>query len=137
MHHTELAFAAYIGWILLLLIAIGMMRTVLVLRGKRYANSFKPSGEDVSAFSNRLCRAHANCYEGFPIFGGLMILALATNNQSVTDGLAYWMLGARICQSVTHLFSTRNLAVFVRFTFMLVQIVIAIIWIVGFFYAFH
>lgn len=85
--------------------------------GCKKANSFNPDGSDVSNFSNRLCRAHANCYEGFPIFGGLLLLAIASDTMAITNGLAYILIGARLGQSFIHLASTSVVAVFVRFGF--------------------
>lgn len=131
MNATAVALLGTLLWFLLLLMSIGIMRSALVFRGKKRANSFKPSGEDVSPFSHRLCRAHANCYEYFPVYGGLMLLALATDNTQVTDPLAYAFLAARLGQSITHLLSTRNLAVNFRFFFFLFQIAIALVWLFG------
>jgi len=126
------AFLAYVVWMLVLLGVLAYLRTSLTLTGKRQPNSFDPSGIDVSPFSNRLCRAHANCYESFPILGGLLLLAIATNNTAITDGLAYYLIGARILQSSTQLASASNAAVQIRFAFFVVQIGIAIWWIVQF-----
>ena len=132
MHASAIALLGFIAWTLLLLLCIGGMRSGLVLGGKRRANDFKPTGEDVSAFSQRLCRAHANCYEAFPIVGGLLLYALATANTAVTDPLAYVVLAARLGQSLVHLASTSVPAVLVRFARFGVQIVIAGIWSVQF-----
>jgi len=101
----------------------------LTLTGKRAPNSFAPDGADVSPLVNRLCRAHANSYEGFPIFGGLMLLAIALDATTITDGLAMVLIGARVLQALTHLTCTSNLAVQVCFTFFLVQVVIAAWWV--------
>ena len=117
---------------LLLLMTMGTLRVGLTLIGKRAPNSFAPDGADVSPFANRLSRAHANTYEGFPIFGGLLLLAIALGVTSITDGLAMVLLGARVLQSLTHLASTSNLAVQARFAFFLVQVVIAIWWVIKF-----
>ena len=70
MAPTITALLVYILWMLLLLGMLAGLRTTLSLSGQKKANSFNPDGSDVSEFSNRLCRAHANCYESFPIFGG-------------------------------------------------------------------
>ena len=126
------AFLGYIIWILVLLSMLAFVRVGLTLTGKRAPNSFAPDGADVSPFVNRLCRAHANCYESFPFFGGLLLLAIATGTTSVTDGLAYYFIGARVLQSVTQLTSASNLAVQVRFAFFIAQFVIAIVWIFHF-----
>ncbi len=135
MGPTSFAFLAYVSLTLLLIGMLGALRVSLSLRGKKAPNSFDPSGKDVSEFSARLCRTHANCYESFPYFGGLLLLALATGTTAVTDGLAYYFIGARVMQAVVHLASTSNIAVQVRFAFFLVQVVIAVLWILAFFQA--
>ena len=122
---------ALLVYILLMLILLGVLaglRTGMTLTGAKKANSFSPDGADVSDFSNRLCRAHANCYEGFPIFGGLLLLAIASDTMAITDGLAYILIAARLGQSFIHLVSTSVVAVFIRFGFFLVQVVIALYW---------
>jgi uncharacterized MAPEG superfamily protein len=82
----------------------------------------------VGAFGARLTRAHANCYESLPIFASLILVALVTGNAGVTDPLALWALAARVGQSTTHLLSTSNPAVQVRFAFFVVQFVIQALW---------
>jgi uncharacterized MAPEG superfamily protein len=133
MNPTVTALIGYITVMLALLGTLGMLRVGLTLTGKRAPNSFAPDGADVSPFANRLCRTHANSYEGFPIFGGLMLLAIAIDATAITDSLAMYMIGARILQALTHLASTSNLAVQIRFAFFLVQVVIAIWWVIQFF----
>jgi len=132
MNPTVAALLGYISIVILLLATLGAIRVGLTLGGKRAPNSFAPDGADVSPFSNRLCRTHANAYEGFPIFGGLMLLAIATDTTAVTDGLALYLVGARALQAVSHLVSTSNIAVQVRFAFFLVQVVIAAWWVLQF-----
>jgi hypothetical protein len=132
MNASVAALLAYVAWMLLLLGLLAFVRVRLTLTGERQPNSFDPSGADVSPFVNRLCRAHANCYESFPIVGGLLLLAIATDNTAITDELAYYFIGARFMQSVVQLASSNNAAVQVRFAFFLAQILIAISWIVQF-----
>jgi len=132
MSPSTSALLAYIIWMLALLFTLASVRVGLVMTGKKAPNAFSPDGTDVSPFVNRLCRAHANCYESFPIFGGLLLLAIATGNTGITDGFAYYFIGARVLQSVTQLISKSNLAVNVRFAFFIVQIVIGIVWILEF-----
>ena len=132
MNPSIAAFVGYVTWMLVLLGLLASVRVSLSVTGKKAPNSFDPSGADVSPFSNRLCRAHANCYESFPIFGGLLLLAIATDTTAVTDGLAYFLIGARVLQSVTHLASTSNFAVQVRFAFFVAQFLIGIYWVLQF-----
>ena len=133
MNHTEVALLGYISLMLVLIFTLASYRSALTLSGKRSANSFSPTGDDVSELSKRLCRAHANCYEAFPMVGGILLFALATNNTAITDPLAMILIGARVLQSFTHLASTSVLAVYLRFAFFVVQLAIVIYWMLLFF----
>lgn len=128
MTATALALLGYIGWTLLLLLVMEIQRGALVLAGKRRSDSFRPDGSDASPFAQRLLRAHANCLEGFPIFGGLMLVALVLPLTALTDPLAPWLLAARVAQSSVHLLSVSVMAINMRFTFFAVQMGIAAWW---------
>jgi uncharacterized MAPEG superfamily protein len=126
--NTTLAIFGLIAWTLLLLISIAMMRTGATLTAGRDANSFTPDGDDLSPFSGRLCRAHANCYEFLPFALAAMLYAVATDQTAVTNGLALIVLAARLGQSIVHILSKSNLAVMLRFAFLLPQIGIVLYW---------
>ncbi len=113
---------------LMLLIAIGAHRSMITLTSPKPVNSFAPTGEDVSAFAVRLARVHANCYEFLPFAFAALLYAIATDNTNLTDGLAFYFLGARLGQSSVHLLSTSNAAVMLRFGLFVVQIVILAYW---------
>ncbi len=130
MSPSALALVGYVAWTILLAATIVSYRTVLVLKKERAANDFLPSGEDVSPFSNRLCRAHANCYENLPAFAALILLAMATDNADITDSLARWVLVARVAQSTVHLISVSEMAVSLRAVLLLVQLGIEAYWVV-------
>ena len=130
MSPSALALLAYAAWVLLLAIAILTFRTAYVLTKKRAANAFTPFGSDVSAFSGRLCRAHANCYENLPIFAAIILVALVTDNAGVTDSLARWVVLARVAQSTVHLISTSQMAVTLRATIFSVQLGIEAYWVI-------
>lgn len=125
---SAVAFTAFIAWTLLLLILMEVIRSQLVLRGKVPANGFTPDNANLSPFMRRLARAHANCLESLPIFGGLLLIAIATGSTSITDSLAYLLLGARVFQSLVHLASVSALAVTIRFTAFAVQMAIGLYW---------
>lgn len=131
MTPTAIALLALVAWFLFLLLLLGLVRTSLVLSGKRASNSFAPSGDDMDAFGKRLTRAHANCYENLPAAAAILLYAITTNQAALTDGLAFAFLGARIAQSVAHLISTSRLFVFIRFAFFIAQVVILIIWLLN------
>jgi uncharacterized MAPEG superfamily protein len=105
-----------------------VLRTRLVATKAVASNEFKPDNSNLSPFMQRLARAHANCVEGLPIFGGLLVVALLTNRAGITDPLAPWLLAARLIQSTTHLASLSVLAVNIRFLAFAVQIGIAAYW---------
>lgn len=132
MNLTAFALIGYITWTLLIVIVLVSHRATLTLTGKRAANSFKTDGTDVSEFSARLCRAHANCYESFPFVGGLLLLALATNQTGITNSLAVVVLLCRIAQSTTHAVSTSVWGVQIRFGFFMAQVAICLYWVIGF-----
>ena len=132
MGDTALALTGLVAWYLLLLGLIWGQRALLTVTAGRPANSYGTDGADVSAFSQRLCRAHANLLEGFPYLAVPLLLALATGNAQITDGLACVLLGARVLQSTVHLFSVSVIAVQLRFAFFLVQWGIAVYWVYGF-----
>jgi uncharacterized MAPEG superfamily protein len=91
-------------------------------------NGFTPDNASLSPFTKRLARAHANCVEGLPIFGGLLAIAIMTSRTSVTDALAPWFLGARLLQSIIHLVSTSSIAASLRFAAFAVRMAIAVYW---------
>lgn len=132
MSPSALALVGYVAWTILLALTIVFYRTTLVLKKERAANDFLPSGEDVSPFSNRLCRAQANCYENLPAFAALILLALATGHTDITDPLARWVLVARVAQSTVHLLSTSEMAVSLRALLLLVQLGVEAYWVVQF-----
>jgi uncharacterized MAPEG superfamily protein len=128
MATTLLALLGFLGWTLFLLVVMEVVRSKLVLSGQIPANGFNPENSNLSPFMQRLARAHANCIEGLPLFGGFMLLAVVAGKSDVTDSLAYVLLGVRIAQSTIHLVSTSSFAVTARFTAFAVQMCIAVYW---------
>jgi uncharacterized MAPEG superfamily protein len=128
MSPTLLALLGFLSWTLLLLVLMETIRSKLVLTGEVPANGFNPENSNLSPFMQRLARAHANCLEGLPIFGGLMLLAVVAGKSSVTDSLAYVLLAARIVQSTIHLTSTSSAAVTARFAAFAIQLTVAVYW---------
>ncbi|PCJ16063.1 MAG: MAPEG family protein [Gammaproteobacteria bacterium] len=122
MSNTAIALLGFTSWTLLLASTIAMMRGFLSMKGDHALNSYSPDGADVSAFSNRLCRAHANCLENLPLFAVIGLYALITQQTSALDSLALVLLAARIGQSTIHLISTSVVAVMLRASFFSVQL---------------
>jgi uncharacterized MAPEG superfamily protein len=123
-----MALAGFAGWFVLLTLILGTYRSALVLGGKKAANAFRADGSDVPGFGQRLTRARDNVYENLPAFAGLVLAASMSGRLDVTNPLAETVLLARIGQSLTHIFSVSVTAVFVRFTFYLVQLGIWAWW---------
>lgn len=128
---TVIALTGFIAWALFLLILMEVLRSRLVIAKQLASNEFRPDNANLSPFMQRLARAHANCVENLPIFGGLLLVALVTGQTGVTDALAYVFLVARIAQSSAHLASLSVLAVNIRFLFFAIQLVIGAYWAVG------
>jgi len=132
LSQTQTALLGYMGLFLLILLILAGLRTMLTLKGVKKANDFSPTGEDAGDFSRRLVRAHANMYEFFPVYGGVLLYAMATEQTDVTNGLAMIFLGARVVQALIHILSTSVIAVQARFFFFLVQFFIAAYWLLNF-----
>ena len=125
---SSIALTLLIAWSLLLLIMMEVLRVRLVVTGAIAGPQFRPDNANLSPFMQRLARAHGNCIEGLPIFGGLLVVALLTNRAEITNGLAMWLLMARVVQSLAHLSSLSVLAVNTRFAAFSVQMAIAAYW---------
>lgn len=132
---SAITLLAFIAWTLALLILMESIRSYLVISKKVPANGFDPNNSTLSPFMQRLARAHANCLEGLPIFGGLLAVAMMTGQTAVTDPLAYALLAARMLQTGLHLYALSPSAVTLRFTAFFVQMMIAVYWVYGLFCA--
>jgi uncharacterized MAPEG superfamily protein len=128
MRPTLTALTGFVAWSLFLLVMMEIIRSKLVITKAIPANGFVPDNANLSPFMQRLARAHANCVEGLPIFGGLMIVATLSGKSAITDSLAYMFLGARIVQSLVHLSSVSSAAVIVRFSAFSIQMAIGLYW---------
>ena len=128
MNNSLLALTGFVTWTLLLLVLMESLRSRLVLLKAVPSNGFQPDNGNLSPFMQRLARAHANCLEGLPVFGGLLVIAVLAGQTAVTDPLAPVLLGARVVQSLIHLASLSVIAVNLRFTAFAVQMLIALYW---------
>jgi len=128
MNTTLTALTGFIAWTLFLLVLMEVIRSKLVVTKAVPANGFRPDNANLTPFMQRLARAHANCLEGLPVFGGLMLVAVVAGKSAVTDPLAYTLLSARVLQSIIHLASLSEAAVSARFLAFAVQMGIAVYW---------
>lgn len=129
MHDTELAIIGLAAWAIFITILLVSERTLRVFFRGAAANGFHPHGADETGFRLRLLRVHANNYENLALLLAIPLLAVATDQHNVTNGLATALLAARIAQGTTHLLSTSVFAVYVRVTFYSVQLAIVGYWI--------
>ncbi len=130
--HLEPIYAvglAYVALFLGVLMITASIRTGLVLRGKRAANSFTADAEGEAPFLQRVTRAHANLYENLAAFTVIVLVAFATDRIELLNGLAYIFLIARGIQTSAHLLSTSNHAVTIRALAFFTQIGIEIYWV--------
>lgn len=131
MTTSALCLLAYLGWTVLLTFVLLGVRGMAISNQGRELNSFAADGSDMDALGQRVTRAFSNTQEWLVIPASLLLLAIATDNTAVTDGLAPIAVLARIVQSVAHMVSTSNPAVMVRATGLTVQLVIWIYWAVS------
>ena len=113
-------------WTLCLVIfGIGGYRIVAVLKFKKPPNAFPADQAHEGAHWYKRCqRAHLNCVENLPIFASAVFMASVLNFSNTTfDALAQIYVIARICQSITHIISTSNLAIHIRFSFFVTQLI--------------
>ena len=128
MNSTLTAFTGFVAWSLLLLVVMEAIRSKLVVTKVIPANGFNPENSNLSPFMQRLARAHANCVEGLPIFGSLMLIAAVSGKTAITDPAAFTFLALRVLQSLIHLSSLSALAVTLRFSAFAAQMSIGAYW---------
>lgn len=127
MSATGCALLGFVVWSVLLTFVLVGVRAGAI-RGGHPLNTFKPEGTDLPDFGRRVTRAHGNSVENLAIMASLLLYAIATDQETITNGLASIAFGARVVQTVAHIASGSVPAVLVRATGFSVQMVIALIW---------
>ncbi|KRG66355.1 MAPEG family protein [Stenotrophomonas terrae] len=123
-----IALTLFVAWALVLMALMEVIRSKLVFQKTVLANEFRPDNANLSPFMQRLARAHANCIENIPVLGGLLLIAVVSGREHVTDPLAYVLVVARFVQTLIHLASSSSLAVTLRFVAFIVQVMIGLYW---------
>ena len=130
MSASAVCLFSLIGWTLALTFLLIGVRLKPILGGTVL---FDQDGGDLPGFAQRVTRAHGNSLEWLTIPAALLVYGVATGQSAVTDGLAMVALGARLGQSIIHMASVAFPAVVVRATLFTAQVVIWIIWTLGFY----
>lgn len=118
-----IALLAFAAWALILAASILLVRTTLVLLGKKRANEFPSGIQHGGDVYWRLNRAHVNTLENLPIFAAIVLAGAALGVSSPTLArLAEAIVVARVLQSSFHLLSGRSLVVILRATSFTVQL---------------
>jgi uncharacterized MAPEG superfamily protein len=122
MTRPLLCLAAFAGWAVLLVTAIGASRVFQVMTGRKKSNEFPSGTQHGGDVYWRLNRAHVNTVENLPIFGALVICGVLLRvDSSLFQTLPLVVIGARVVQSLVHISSGSVTAVNVRFTAFLTQ----------------
>jgi uncharacterized MAPEG superfamily protein len=119
------ALLAFTAWTILLVLCIAAYRMARLAGGTSLAAwSRGKQPADVPGLITRLEHAHANCVENLPLFGAVVLGALAMNRLDAIAGMATLVVCARLAQSLTHLSGAGGLQVLVRGTFWTIQLVL-------------
>ena len=111
-------------WTLALMLTYVFYRTGLVMGGRKRADSWtRGQPTDDPGFVVRAQHAHLNCVENLPVFAAIVLAAYAVGRPAVADGVAGYVLGARLAQSIVHLIGVSHALVFVRGSLFTIQVV--------------
>jgi uncharacterized MAPEG superfamily protein len=127
MSNTAFALIGLATWAILQTLILVTVR-LLATRSGHALNTFDPQGRDLEGFGPRATRAHLNTLENLAILASFLLYAIATQQTAVTEGLACWVLYARIGQSCVHMISTSVPFVLMRATLFSVQLIICLVW---------
>lgn len=121
------ALILYVLWTILLALSYATYRLPLVLTGSKKASHWeRGNAVDDPAILVRAKGAHLNSLENLPLFAALVLVAVATGQESVVNGVAAIIIGARVLQGIVHMIGTSFILVFIRATCFLVQMALMI-----------
>lgn len=117
----------YAGWILVLALFYALPRVPQALLGQKRIDSWERGKESTDPmFLQRAKSAHLNCLENFPVFAAVVAIAGLMGQIDAINGIAVFVLYARIAQSIAHILGTSFILVFSRATFFLAQVFITL-----------
>lgn len=113
----------YAAWMLVLTLAYAGQRVPRALIGQTAIDSWERGKEPADPpFLQRAKAAHLNCVEGFPLFAGVVIIAALMDQIALANGVAAYILYARVAQGVVHISGASFIQIMLRATFFLVQV---------------
>ncbi|WP_334119986.1 MAPEG family protein [Limnobacter sp.] len=113
----------YAGWILILALLYALPRVPQALLGQKRIDSWERGKEPIDPMMlQRAKSAHLNCLENFPVFAAIVAIAGLMGQIEAINGIAAFVLYARIAQSVVHITGTSFIQVFLRANFFLAQV---------------
>jgi uncharacterized MAPEG superfamily protein len=125
MNVPVLVLLAFAGWTLLTLMAtIGVYRWSRILTGRAAIAHWRADTPQGCDWYRRAMRAHMNCVENLPVYAAIVLGATtAQATGPLMDMLSLTLLGARVCQTTTHVsFEQTDRIAAIRFGFFFVQL---------------
>lgn len=113
----------YAAWILILALLYAVPRVPQALLGQKRIDSWERGKEPIDPMIlQRAKSAHLNCLENFPVFAAVVAIAGLMGQIEAINGIAAFVLYARIAQSLVHISGTSFIQVSLRATFFLAQV---------------
>lgn len=114
----------YAAWTLLLpVVYAGSIRVPLIASGRKRADHWergKPADDPPALM--RAKNAHMNCVENFAMFAAVVFVAALTGRTALVEGVAAYVLYARLAQSIVHIIGTSLPLIALRGLFYFVQV---------------
>lgn len=118
----------YVLWAIALVLVYAGPRIPLAAFTERRMDSWERNQPVTDTpFFQRAKGAHLNCLENFPLFAAVVVIAMLMGKSAAVDGLACYVLYARIAQSMVHLIGNSSQLVLLRATFFAIQQVLLVV----------
>ena len=121
----------FVGWTIVLVLGYVNYRLFKIGGGQPADSWTRGNPSNDPDVIKRMQNAHLNCVENLPLYGGVVLAGLATNQLAIIDPLAGWYLAARIAQSVVHVIQVSHWAVMIRGTLWTVQMLLLLYWVLA------
>lgn len=134
LNHAYLALLLFIALTgLLPLLYVGVYRAGLIITGKTAVNSWTRGAEKWAnaPLATRMQHAHFNCLENLPLYAGVVLAAVATNQISIVSELALIYFALRLAQTTIHVIGTSKWLVLIRACFYVPQLLLIFYWVIA------